>query len=480
MSHQVAPGPATIHYDEWAKAAERAGGPSDALPRTAEQVQRILFNAEGPITALLARQRRGGADAAATATVGRAVMESVLGRVGLTTAAENQRFLDGLASEAAGGGGDGGGGGGGVPLRAFWGACERGSRLYVRQQLLGPMLRKLARFLLLQLPLALGATAALLGAVLAAAEGWNFSDGFWLVVMELSGCDVDLTDPGADNAPSSDGGKLAAAFVGVVSIAVFGAVLGVMGGEMLGPMVTLARMDLHPVGGAAGAARKLAALAFVALPLLALLLASSLAPVLVAAEGWSYRDSFYVCLAEVTMTDVTLVNAGALPIGGTGGKVVLALVSTWALAIFGGGALGLMGGALAGPLLAGCSLGGEGYVEPPPLSVLPAERLAALKRSLLAAAFAQHGVGLQELLAEHAGCGAVAAAGATAWWRVGDFRLFLDLQLPGAINGEQLGLLLDAVGSPHDGSIDLAVLFSFLSTGVKVREAEASKGGLCM
>lgn len=475
MSHQVTPGPATIHYDEWAKAAERAGGPSEALPRTAEQVQRVLFNAEGPITALLARQRRGCAAAVASATVDRAVMESVLGRVGLTTAAENRRLLDGVAGEATGeAAGEATGGGGGVPLRAFWGACARGSRLYVRQQLLGPTLRKLARFLLLQLPLALGATAALLGAVLAAAEGWSFSDGFWLVTMELSGCDVDLTDPGTNNAPSSDGGKLAAAFVGVVSIAVFGAVLGVMSGEMLGPLVTLVRMELHPAGGVAEAARKLAALAFVVLPLLALLLAAALALVLVAAEGWSYRDSFYLCLAEVTMTDVTLVGARALSIGGTGGKVVLALVSTWALAVFGGGALGLMGGALAGPVLAGCSLGGEDYAEPPPLSVPRAERLAALKRSLLAAAFAQHGVPLQELLQEHAGCAAV-AAGATAWWRVDDFTLFLDLQLPGAIDGEQLGLLLDAVGSPHDGSIDLAVLFSFLSTGVKVREAEVSK-----
>ena len=102
-----------------------------------------------------------------------------------------------------------------------------------------------------------------------------------------------------------------------------------------------------------------------------------------------------------------------------------------------------------------------------------------LKRRLLAAAFAQHGVPLQELLAEHAGCGAAAAsaaaatasrdaaAGRTAWWRVEEFTLFLDLQLPGAINREELELLLDNVGSPHDGSIDLAVLYPTMLLGLQ-------------
>ena len=71
------------------------------------------------------------------------------------------------------------------------------------------------------------------GSALAAVEGWQFGDGFWLVVKELSGTDSQLVPAGDSVAPASPAGKLAAAFVGVVSIAVFAGVLAVMGGGMV-------------------------------------------------------------------------------------------------------------------------------------------------------------------------------------------------------------------------------------------------------
>jgi len=332
--------------------AQSADGDQGGCARSPAEVHRTIVNEAASVAALLPSD---GGD------INCAALKRALAKAGVATPAEAARCFDSIAAGAMV-----------VSTAAFWGACDAGSRAYVRSRLLGRTARKVAFFLFVQLPVVIATLAAVLGGLLAAVEGWGFADGFWLVVMELSGVAVQLNSGGS--APASAAGKLAAAFVGVVAIAVFGAVLAVMGGELIAPLVTLARCA-PPVGGGGSAkssARKLLLLALVHLPCLALLLSALFALVLAAAEGsWSYQTAFYVCLQEVTMTDTSLVpNSVAAPTAALT-KVLVALVSTWATAIFGGAALGVMSGALVEPVLEVLRLNGADYAagEPPPLAV---------------------------------------------------------------------------------------------------------------
>jgi hypothetical protein len=98
---------------------------------------------------------------------------------------------------------------------------------------------KLLIFAFILLPILAVALSAIFGGILSIAEGgagdgWDFTTCFYLVLAELTGTDMKIvTSP----TPTKVIGKLMACMVGLWSLAIFGGVLGVMGGPLLGPII---------------------------------------------------------------------------------------------------------------------------------------------------------------------------------------------------------------------------------------------------
>ena len=97
---------------------------------------------------------------------------------------------------------------------------------------------KLALFALLIVPLLALALAALFGALLCVAEGWGYRECFYLVLAGLTGTTIDVV-PHEEHARGPLA-KLVACAVGLVSLAIFAAVIGVIGGPLIEPLAQAA------------------------------------------------------------------------------------------------------------------------------------------------------------------------------------------------------------------------------------------------
>lgn len=129
-----------------------------------------------------------------------------------------------------------------------------------------------------------------------------------------------------------------------------------------GPRVTLARLiavaDAQVQRARASAAfwsavQKVCLLIFAYLPLLAAALAACFGALLALVEGWSYVDSFWVVLSELSMTTIEIVDTEA-PDSDLG-RVAGCIVGALQLAIF-GGVCGVFGGPLLDDLLGGAAV----------------------------------------------------------------------------------------------------------------------------
>ena len=97
------------------------------------------------------------------------------------------------------------------------------------------------------------------------------------------------------------------------------------------------------------AMRKCAKLCFVHLPIMSVVCSVVFGGMLALVEGWSYEDSFFLVLAEITSTDIKIIQP--VEPKGTFGKIVGCLVGLLSLAVFGGIA-GIFSGPLLDPILA--------------------------------------------------------------------------------------------------------------------------------
>ena len=131
------------------------------------------------------------------------------------------------------------------------------------------------------------------------------------------------------------------------------------------------------------AARKVCLLIFVYLPLLAAALAAGFGALLALVEGWSYADSFWVVLAELSMTTIEIVETEA-PDSDLG-RVAGCIVGALQLAIFEGLKAYIISSpgisididSLASEALLGAIGGAAGVEGPPYLALATAPRLPA-------------------------------------------------------------------------------------------------------
>jgi hypothetical protein len=204
--------------------------------------------------------------------------------------------------------------------------------------------------------------AAVFGALLALIEDWSFEDCFWIVLKELTSTEVSIVELPR---PDSDFGKIAGCCVGVVSLAVLGLMIAIMGGPLLDPVIK--RYNLQPSRASSNPLResinKLLAFMFCVIPVFAIALSAVLGGLLSvceggAATGWSFTMGFYVVLAELTGTGMDIVDSPHPQ--RTIGKLMACMIGLWSLAIF-GGLLGITGGPLLNPIID--ALGAEARIS---------------------------------------------------------------------------------------------------------------------
>eukprot|EP01043_Picozoa_sp_COSAG02_P067919 COSAG02_NODE_11085_length_1795_cov_34.688090_1_plen_419_part_00 len=290
---------------------------------------------------------------------------------------------------------------------------ESGSLKYLRGHQVANALVKIVAFVFVALPIVCCTLAVIFGAILSVAEGWGLKECFYVVLMELSGTNIDLhtlcgetaavaascaqstvgeaanaacnavtalEDSTACQATGSSGdciytqavaaeaeecaehpegpvGKIVAALIGVLSIAIFGAVLAVMGGPLLAPFVTLAKLepreeDESPVQTAT---TKLLLLIFIGLPVFAIVIAAAFGGLLALLEDWPYESCFYAILAEVTACEIDLTDMDALVPEGDAGRLSAAMVGLWSMASF-AAVVGVSSGSLVEPLIGAMKL----------------------------------------------------------------------------------------------------------------------------
>jgi hypothetical protein len=95
------------------------------------------------------------------------------------------------------------------------------------------------------------------------------------------------------------------------------------------------------------ALKKLLFLIIIGLPIFALILAAIFGGLLAGIEGWSFQDSFYITLAVLTSTDITVATVPAPET--TVGRLIGCLVGLVSLAVV-GGLIGITGGPLLDPI----------------------------------------------------------------------------------------------------------------------------------
>lgn len=219
------------------------------------------------------------------------------------------------------------------------------SELSVRQCMV-----RMCLFITVGLPLISTSISVLFACLLSALEGWEYENCLFLVLMNLAACGIQFTDDAM--VPDSDVAKLAAAFTGMVGLALFAACLVILGGIYMQPFSSIfgfKEVARHP-SPFLHAFKMLMLVIFGVMPLLAITLSLVFGIVLSGVEEWSVDDGFYVLLTEVSGTGIELVNFGNLPVESLHGKFFGAFSSLWTLAIF-AGIIGVIAGDIVSPLM---------------------------------------------------------------------------------------------------------------------------------
>ena len=84
--------------------------------------------------------------------------------------------------------------------------------------------------------------AATFGGALAAIEGWSYRECFYLVLAELTSTNLEVTDH--DDHATTAVGRLAACLVGLLSLAIFAAVLGIIGEPHVNVLLFNRQLDM--------------------------------------------------------------------------------------------------------------------------------------------------------------------------------------------------------------------------------------------
>ena len=110
-----------------------------------------------------------------------------------------------------------------------------------RRSLLFDASIKLALFIFVGMPVLTVLISLLFGSVLALLEGWSFLGSFYSVMEEVTTTQVQLEDLPP---PETHTGRLVAAGIGLLSLACFATIVGILAGPLMGPL--LEAMHLQP------------------------------------------------------------------------------------------------------------------------------------------------------------------------------------------------------------------------------------------
>ena len=110
-----------------------------------------------------------------------------------------------------------------------------------RRSLLHDASIKLALFIFVGMPVLTVLISLLFGSVLALLEGWSFLGSFYSVMEEVTTTQVQLEDLPP---PETHTGRLVAAAIGLLSLACFATIVGILAGPLMGPL--LEAMHLQP------------------------------------------------------------------------------------------------------------------------------------------------------------------------------------------------------------------------------------------
>ncbi len=206
--------------------------------------------------------------------------------------------------------------------------------------------RSFAFFATFLIPVVVSSVAVVFGGLLAAGEGWSFSDGFLYVMVDVLGMDVALTDA----APTSDGGIVWDCFISFWSLG-FAVVMFSFCFEMalckrdlfrmlLENFVRVDMVETYDENGRFVISRKRllaesgVCLAFVLafVPLLIGTLSVALGGLLAAVEGWSFKDGALFLIGN--MCGIANPLTETKPENGFG-KAAAVVIDCWALAVLG-------------------------------------------------------------------------------------------------------------------------------------------------
>ena len=206
--------------------------------------------------------------------------------------------------------------------------------------------RLFAFFATFLVPVVVSSVAVVFGGLLAAGEGWSFSDGFLYVMVDVLGMDVTLTDA----APTSDGGIVWDCFISFWSLG-FAVVMFSFCFEMalckrdlfrmlLEKFVRVDMVETYDENGRFIISRKRllaetkVCLAFVLafVPLLIGSLSVALGGLLAVVEGWSFKDGALFLIGN--MCGIANPLTETKPENGFG-KAAAVVIDCWALAVLG-------------------------------------------------------------------------------------------------------------------------------------------------
>lgn len=304
-------------------------------PRSDAEVCRVLANNNKGVDALIKHLE----DRSGTVSVDR--FREAVDNIGLAFRDEE---IAGLTSSRTGT----------ISLGELQARYKHGSRKYVQKFQVGSSLSKMASFVLIGVPVVCMSLAVVFGGILAWLEAWPFKECFFLMLMEMGDLDIHLDELGDDHEriPDSDLGRLVAALVGCVSVAIFGGILAVMGGPLLHPFLVMTRMEVyesepHPIRKAL---TKLAFLIGVLLPLSAIVISVIFGGLLAAIEDWPFRNTFYAVLGEIIDSKIALTHLKKVQPTNDVARLVWAIIGLWSLVTF-ATVIGVVAGPIMNPIL---------------------------------------------------------------------------------------------------------------------------------
>jgi hypothetical protein len=231
-----------------------------------------------------------------------------------------------------------------------------GSACFTKKLLLQNALKKMFVIIFLGLPVVSIIIAAIFGAMLAGIEGWDFEPSFYITLADITA--TSSVQVANVPAPDTTMGKLLGCGIGLVSLAVVGALIGLMGGPLLEPFIDLLHLDVSEKAKERGhglreALGKMCLLVFVGIPVAAVIISAIFGFVLAeveggSAKGWPYSVGFYAVLSELSGTNLAVVSAPAIE--SHGGKLMACLIGVWSLCIL-SCVVGVMGGPLIEPII---------------------------------------------------------------------------------------------------------------------------------